>query len=297
MNCFVRKEDIPATLGQFIQSKWQFSNRMVRHLKSHAGCLQVNHRNETVIYELQEGDRVAIQFPPEERGARMIPQQIPFSIVYEDSDILMINKKAGISMSPSATHPSGTLANGIIYYYDKHHLPYTVHFVTRLDRDTSGLVVVAKHRYMHALLSNTLQQGQMNRLYEAIVVGRLEQTSGMINAPIGRKPGSMIERMVDPGGKEAVTHYQVIQQTASYSHVAVQLETGRTHQIRVHFAHLLCPLLGDTLYGTKKTLHTQQALHCSYVSFIHPQTKEMYQFKAPLRVDMDDFVHKQNRFS
>lgn len=283
----VQASDLPCTLGQFIQTTWKFSNRLVRHLKAHEGSLQVNDQHRTVRYKLREGDAVHINFPPEVRGDSLLAEQMSLEIVYEDDHVLIVNKRAGIPVSTSANHPSGTLANGIIYYYEQQQLPYTVHFVTRLDRETSGLVFIAKHRYMHALCNDMLQKNDIRRSYEAIVVGVLPDDAGTIDFPIGRKDGSIIERTVDRSkGKRAMTHYRVCKRTATHSHVQIQLETGRTHQIRVHFSALGYPLLGDTLYGEKTFALGRQALHCSHVSFIHPFLKKTVSVTAPLPDDM-----------
>src|SRR5699024_1685217 len=185
----------------------------------------------------------------EERSAYLAPEDISLSIIYEDDDLLILNKETGLAMSPSANHSAGTLANGIIYYYDVCNLPYTVHFVTRLDRDTSGIVVVAKHRYMHARLHSQLQKGQLKRSYEAIVQGKMTDTSGTIDEPIARKNDSIVQRIVHASGQKAITHYDVLESYELFSHVSVELVTGRTHQIRVHFSHMGHPLVGDSLYG------------------------------------------------
>lgn len=288
MKKIVQVSDLPCTLEQFIQRTWCFSNRLVRHLKAHRGSLRVNDRSRTVRYKLRKGDVVHIHFPPEERSDTLRAEKIPIKVVYEDDHLLMINKPAGLPMSPSPNHPSRTLANGIIYYYDQQSLAYTVHFVTRLDRETSGLVLVAKHRYMHALCNEMLLNNNINRSYEAIVEGIVSPDEGTIDQPIGRKDGSLIERQIDLSrGKRAITHYRVHKRAETRSYVKIQLETGRTHQIRVHFSALGYPLLGDTLYGEQTTDLHRHALHCSRLSFIHPFTKKIISFTVPIPTDMN----------
>lgn len=288
-------KDVPCTLEELLESKWHFSKRLIRKIKTSGDAVTVNNKQVQLIESLTKGDIVQVKFPKEDRGVLMTAEYIPLAIIYEDDDLLIINKQTGIAMSPSTNHSSGTLANGIIYYYDVCDLPYTVHFVTRLDRDTSGIVIVAKHRYMHARLQTDFKKGNIIRLYDAIVGGRLNHSQGTICEPIARKPGSMIERVVDSLGKTAITHYDVIHQTEAYSHVSIQLETGRTHQIRVHFSHIGYPLIGDSLYGGDIKDMKQQALHCSCVSFTHPQTKEKITFQAPLRKELNTFLatHKK----
>lgn len=290
MKVLVTKRDVPCSLEVFLQCKLKFSKRFIRKLKGVQGCLQINGKAARVIDSLAVGDEVYVQFPNEDRSEQMVPENTPLTIVYEDEDLLILNKEEGIAMSPSLQHSSGTLANRIIHYYNLHKLTYTVHFVTRLDRDTSGLVIVAKHRHIHALLSKALENNEIIRTYEAIVTGNPKEPRGIINEPIARNPNSMIERMVDESGQEARTHYTVLKHLTGYSHISARLETGRTHQIRVHFAHIGNPLVGDTLYGGEINGMNEQALHCSMIEFTHPHTHEVLTFQSPLRNEMFQFI-------
>lgn len=292
MKIFVTENDVPCSLEEFLQSKVNFSKRLIRTLKSTQGCLQINGEAARVIDSLFVGDEVYVQFPRENRSEYMIPENRPLDIVYEDEGILILYKEEGIVMSPSIQHPSGTLANRIIHYYNVHKLPYTVHFVTRLDRDTSGLVIVAKHRHMHAVLNKALEKNEITRTYEAVVSGNLKEPIGIINKPIMRKPGSIMERIVDVSGQDARTHYKVLQDLEGYSHISAQLKTGRTHQIRVHFAYIGHPLVGDTLYGSEFHELDKQALHCSAIEFMHPVTDELLTFQSSVRDDMARFIRK-----
>ncbi|WP_255437575.1 RluA family pseudouridine synthase [Thalassobacillus sp. CUG 92003] len=247
-----------------------FSYGLLKKVKS-SGDLTLNEEPVTVRAVLREGDIVTVQFPPEPRGPRLAPEPMNLDIVYEDKDVLVINKPKGVACVPSADHPNGTLANGVIHYYNQKNLAYTVHIVTRLDRDTSGLMLIAKHQYIHSLLARK-QQATINRRYQALVEGMLAEQSDTINAPIARKPGSIIEREVADHGKRAVTHYQVRHEWSDCCLVEVELETGRTHQIRVHMAHIGHPLLGDELYGGPEWEHSGHALECVALSFEHPMT-------------------------
>lgn len=292
MNVIVTERDVPCSLEDFLKFNLQFSKRFIRKLKTTEGCLHVNGASARVIDPLSVGDEVCIEFPSENRSKHIIPENIPLSIVYEDNDLLILDKEEGVTMSPSPQHPSGTLANRIVHYYNLHKLPYTVHFVTRLDRDTSGLVIVAKHRHMHALLNKALENNEIIRTYKAIVYGKLKEPIGIIDKPIAQKPGSMIERIVDVSGQHARTHYTVHQCLVGFSYISVQLETGRTHQIRVHFSHIGHPLVGDTLYGGEIGEMNKQALHCSTIKFIHPQTQESLTFQSPVRKEMSQFIQQ-----
>src|SRR5699024_9898785 len=159
---------------------------------------------------------------------------------------------------PSYLYPSGTVANGLLAHYDKHHLAYTIHIVTRLDKDTSGLMLIAKHQYSHSLLSQMQKKQEIKRYYKALVSGSIKEDKGGIRLPIRRKEGSIIEREVGAGGQHAVTNYHVLKRYENFTYIKVQLETGRTHQIRVHFQALGHPLIGDSLYGGDMDILTRQ---------------------------------------
>lgn len=258
------------------------SRSMVKVLKHEGGQILVDQNEVTVRKILAEDQSVEVVFPPEQRGTFLQPEPISLAIVYEDDHVIVIEKSANMASIPSVHHQTGTVANGLIYHYDKQGLDYTVHIVTRLDRDTSGLMLVAKHRFSHSLLAGV----KIDRTYQAIVEGKLLIDSGTIDAPIARKETSIIERMVTPNGKRALTHYRTLQTTRFGTLVEVVLETGRTHQIRVHFAHLGHPLLGDDLYGGTVDQLSRQALHCTAIRFIHPVTKKSCSFSSKLADDL-----------
>ena len=273
-------------IREFLLQKAFLSNRLLIKAKQAEGAILVNDVKKTVRYQLEAGDELTVIFPPEEVSAYLKAENKPIDIVYEDDALLIVNKPANLPTMPSRTHPSGTLANRIIAYYQKHHLPFTVHVVTRLDKDTSGLVLIAKHQHSHSFLSSMQRNNQIMRFYEAIVHGQMEQVKDVIDAPIGRHPDSIIERVVTESGQEARTFYQVKKKDEYKTFVHVQLETGRTHQIRVHFSHLGHPLLGDTLYGGKQHEIGRQALHCNEIRFTHPFTNEALHFTVPIARDM-----------
>ncbi|WP_010649975.1 RluA family pseudouridine synthase [Oceanobacillus massiliensis] len=207
-------------------------------------------------------------------------------IVYEDEAVIVINKPPGMATMPSPQHFTGTLANGLIAYYRScGRNDSTVHVVTRLDANTSGLVLIAKDRYTHSLFSEAQKAAKINRKYMAVVEG-VPQTKGTIDAPIARKAGSIIEREVNDSGRRAVTHYKKLQELAGHSLVEVELETGRTHQIRVHFSNEGYPLAGDDLYGGTLQLMGRQALHCFDLNFRHPLTKRAIHLQVELPEDM-----------
>ncbi|MEB3749214.1 RluA family pseudouridine synthase [Geobacillus icigianus] len=272
-------------LRQFLQEN-HISRTALTDIKFHGGALLVNGQPVTVRHVLRAGERLSVVFPPERTSDWMEPEAMPLDIVYEDDYVLVVNKPPGLATIPSRHHPGGTLANGILHYYRQQQLESTVHVVTRLDRDTSGLVLVAKHRHVHHLLSALQQKGQVTRTYEAICHGVIIEEEGTIDAPIGRRSDSIIAREVREDGKRAVTHFRVLRRLFGYTHVALRLETGRTHQIRVHMAYLGHPLAGDELYGGSREMIGRQALHSRALSFVHPLEGKLYTFAAPLPDDL-----------
>lgn len=262
------------------------SKRLIIKAKQQNGAILINGEHRTVRYLLQYGDILEVVFPPEEISPYLQPESLALEIVYEDEDVLVVNKESGMPTMPSRIHTSGTLANAILYYYQKQGLPYTVHIVTRLDKDTSGLVLIAKHQYSHSFFSMMQRKNEIQRIYTAIVHGEMKNKQGLIDQPIGRHPSSIIERIVTSDGQEARTFYHVKQKTDTLSFVHVQLETGRTHQIRVHLSSIGHPLVGDDLYGGNREMIKRQALHCSELSFIHPFSQEELTLFARLPDDM-----------
>lgn len=273
-------------IRDYLKKVHSFSKRLIISLKFDGGSITVNGEQKTVRYYLQTEDVLSIKFSPEKIGENLRADDLPLHIIYEDDAILILDKPVGIAVVPSAQNKTGTIANRVLAYYKKHDIPYTIHIVTRLDRDTSGLLLIAKHSYSHSLLAIEQQAGRVSRKYKAIVNGNLEKKQGIINAPIKRKKDSIIERTVDESGKIAITEYEVIKEEIDYSLVNVTLKTGRTHQIRVHFSYIGHPLVGDDLYGGSREVIDRQALHCYELSFRHPYTKKEVSYHLPLPNDM-----------
>lgn len=274
-------------LREYLLERRKISKRALTSIKYKGGKILVNGEEKTVRYILQQGDQIEIIFPPEKRSGWMTPVDIPLSIIYEDEHVLVINKPPKLATIPSRHHPTQTLANGIIHYYDQKGLPYTVHVVTRLDRDTSGLVLIAKQRYSHSILFQDQQEKKIKRSYIAIVEGTLKEKKGVINYPIARASDSILKRMVSEIGQQAITHYQVREETSVASLVDLYLETGRTHQIRVHCEYIGHPLFGDSLYNGNMDFNDRQALHCQSLTFQHPTTREEMHFEIALPDDME----------
>ncbi len=287
----IQAEEEGTLVREFLRSKG-ISKAALTDIKFHGGTIKVNDTVVTVRHVLKEGEDLVIVFPPEERSEDMKPEPIPLTIVYEDEYVLVINKEPYMSTIPSREHPTGSVANALLYHYDRQHLDSTVHIVTRLDRDTSGLLLVAKNRFIHHLLSKQQQEKAIRRTYEALVHGVVEQEEGTIDAPIARKADSIIERVVREDGQRAVTHFRVVERREALTHVSLQLETGRTHQIRVHMAHLGYPLLGDDLYGGTRDEIGRQALHSKTLTFYHPVHEKEYTFTSELPDDMARILQK-----
>ena len=236
------------------------------------------------------GDKLIIDFNYNEDNSNIVPTEMNLDIVYEDEWLLVVNKPSGITIHPSILHFNNSLSNGIRAYFDKIGLKKKIRPVNRLDKDTSGLVIFAKCEYIQECLSLQMQEGILKKEYLCLVSGTINPKSGTINLPIARKEGSIMERCIDEKGKQAITHYKVIKEFKNYSLVECRLETGRTHQIRLHMASIGHPLLGDTLYGTSSSLISRQALHSYKIKFIHPITKKEIELIAKLPQDINTCI-------
>ena len=281
----IKSTDVGKSVKEFLKEQ-MISKTALTDIKFHGGKITVNEHEVNVRYPLQINDVLIITFPEEEPSEGLIPERISLDIVYEDEYVLVINKPQGMNTIPSREHPTGSLANSLIGYFQSIKLQATTHIVTRLDRDTSGLVLVAKHRHVHHLLSQQQKSGLIKRMYVAFAEGVFQTNSGSIEEPIGRSDTSIIEREVRRDGQYALTHYRVIQQFPTFTWLELQLATGRTHQIRVHLSYIGHPLLGDDLYGGRVDLMNRQALHCKQLLFKHPFLNETMQFSSELPDDM-----------
>ncbi len=273
--------------------KQDISKSLLAKIKFAGGDIQVNGIRQNAIYFLEEGDVVTIDIPSEEDlTGSLLPVDAPLSIVYEDEHFMVIEKPHGVASIPSILH-SNTIANFVKAYYLKNNYENKqVHIVTRLDKDTSGLMLFAKHGYAHARLDKQLQAKAIHKRYYALVHGQGELApEGEIIAPIGRPDDSIITRCVTKSGKYAHTSYKVIQSWGHVHLVDIQLHTGRTHQIRVHFAHIGFSLLGDDLYGGSMEFGIErQALHCHRLEFVNPFTNEKMMYESDLTNDFQSVI-------
>lgn len=270
--------------------EWRISKRALTAIKFEGGLLTVNGVERNVRHPLQIGDSVEVKFPPEEKSEGLVVEYGPLRIVYEDEAILVLDKPAYQSTIPSRDHPTRSIANDVCGYFEQQGLASTVHVVTRLDRDTSGLLCIAKHAHIHHLTGLAQRGGEISREYEAIVHGHVAMDQQSIVAPIGRKDTSIIEREVREDGQFAHTDVVVLRrfdmQGEPMTHIRLKLFTGRTHQIRVHMAYFGHSLVGDELYGGRRSSINRQALHCVSLQMLHPLTGEFLRLSSPLMEDM-----------
>lgn len=277
--------DASGLLREALQA-WGISKRTLASVKYGGGQILVNGKEVTVRHPLETGDAVTVVFPLEELGKGLQAENGELTIVYEDDALLIIDKPPLQNTIPSREHPTGSLANLVAGHFERNSVPATLHIATRLDRDTSGLVCIAKNRHIHHMLSIQQQEKKMSRRYEALVHGQLNREKFTITAPIGRKNTSIIEREVRADGQFAETEVRLVRTYSDFSHVELKLNTGRTHQIRVHLAHIGHTLVGDDLYGGTRERISRQALHCRRLDLFHPVTGKALSFESPNREDM-----------
>ena len=276
-------------LLSFLKSM-KFSSQIMTHLKRTENGILLNGAWGRVRDILHTSDALTIQLIEEDSSKNIVPINLPLDIMYEDEDILVINKAAEMPIHPSQGNYDNTLANAVAYYYQQKGESFTYRCINRLDRDTTGLLIIAKHMYSASLLSEMVANREIHREYLAIATGEVPE-SGTIIAPIARVNGSTIERHVDEEqGDYACTHYRRLDFNNGYSLVSLKLETGRTHQIRVHMKHIGHPLPGDFLYNPDYSVIDRQALHSHKLSFNHPITGEYMEFVAELPEDMKSII-------
>lgn len=278
-------------IRDFLKEELSLSTRLIRgaaidkRIKVNGVPVKMNH-------VVSEGDDIEIKLSKEE-SQDFEPEKMDLNIVYEDEDILVLNKEPFMVVHPTKSHLTGTLANGILYYSKETGQNFIVRLVSRLDMNTSGLIIIGKNQYAHMTLSNEMKTDRFQKRYIAIVHGNLKEKQGTINAPIYRPEVDSIKRVVDERGQESITHYKVIESYPNADLVECLLETGRTHQIRVHLNSLGHPIFGDSLYGTEDSEYiSRQALHAYGLDFFSPKTKKELSLRADLPYDMKELIEK-----
>ena len=273
-----------------LKEQFFLSDRLITKLKK-ANKIYLNSLPTYTKKSVTVGDTVSVLIDFEEDNSNIVASNIPLNIIYEDDYLLVLNKPANIAIHPSILHFDNSLSNGVKFYFDKLGLKKKIRIVNRLDRNTSGIVIFAKNEYIQECLIKQMKTNEFKKEYLAIAKGILESKSGTLNFPIARKEGSIIERTVTSDGDSAITHYDVVKEFNNLSLVHIVLETGRTHQIRVHFSHIGHPILGDTLYGSPSELINRQALHSYKLTFIHPVTKKELILESSLPNDIKNIIN------
>lgn len=272
-------------INQILQNELKISSRLLYKLIKNKRTLLNGNICDT-REQANTGDVLIVDFDYEEDNSNIVPTKMNLNIIFEDEWLLIINKPAGIPVHPSILHYSDSLCNGIRFYFDSIGLKKKIRPVNRLDLNTSGLVVFAKCEYIQECLISQMKDNLFKKEYLAFCEGIFENKFGTIDLPISRKDNSIIERCISEDGQPSVTHYEVLKEFDNYSLVKCMLETGRTHQIRVHMSAISHPLIGDSLYGSISDFIDRQALHCYKLQFIHPITKKFMDFCDELPLDL-----------
>jgi 23S rRNA pseudouridine1911/1915/1917 synthase len=296
----VPPEEEGLVLKTILQKRLGLSRKLLSRLKLTEQGITVNGRRQYINVRVKAGDLVEVRMEQEE-SEDILPQNLPFELLHEDEHLLIVNKAAGMIVHPTHGHYVNTLANAVVYYWRQRGESRRFRPVHRLDQETSGVLAIAKNPYAHQQISEKMMAHQVKKEYVALLYGNLEQDRGTVNEPIDRDPEQPHVRIVTPGGYPAVTHFEVMERLPGFTLVRLWLETGRTHQIRVHMKHLGHPLVGDKMYRLDDAFPPlpespglpgmdRQALHASKLGFIHPGTKQWFEITAPLPDDMRRFL-------
>lgn len=284
--------DYEGVISKYLQSRYGYSSRVIKSVKKE-GELLLNGKHTPFVDRCSSGDTLEVLLKKEHMDSE--PQDLPLRILYEDEDILVVDKPPYMVTHPTKSHPDSTLANAVYGYYERCGIDGKLHFVSRLDMDTSGAVIIARNKFIHHLMQNMDEFRPFDKYYEAIIKGHLPESRGVIDVPIMRSQEG-IRRIIDDEGKECLTEYEVLETFSEHSLVRLKLLTGRTHQIRVHMQSMGTPILSDVLYGDgTDPLIGRQALHACSVSFMHPVERKVMHFEAELPEDMKkvlDFLEK-----
>ena len=290
----VNKNDENKTINEILLTNFNLSTRLLTKLIKNKN-IYINGNIIDTRNTVTSDDIILLDFNYKEDNSNIVPTKMNLDIIYEDEWLLVVNKPAGIPIHPSRLHYEDSLSNGIKYYFDSINLKKKIRPVNRLDLNTSGLVIFAKCEYIQEEFSKQMADDIFKKEYLCIVEGLLQKKKDIINLPIARKQGSIIERCINETGQKSITHYDVLQEFDNYSLVHCILETGRTHQIRVHMKAINNPIVGDSLYSTPSHLINRQALHSYKIECIHPVTKEFLSFIAKLPEDMENFINQKSK--
>ncbi len=289
----ILENDEYQTILDVLKNQFHISNRLFNKIKKEP-CIFRNQEIATPKDNIFPADLVEVVLDFEEENDNIASTFMDLSILYEDDSLLVVNKPAGIPVHPSFSHYTNSLSNGVKCYFEAKNIHKKIRPVNRLDRNTSGIVVFAKNEYIQECLVEQMRSKVFQKEYVGLCEGIFEEKQGVLTGRIARKKDSIIERQIDPNGETAITHYQVLNETADFSTVRFLLETGRTHQIRVHCQSIGHPILGDDLYGSTSSFIDRQALHAFRIRFEHPILRRSLAFEAPLPEDMSHLVYQNN---
>lgn len=288
----ITQENAGARVDTLLRKHLRLSGTVIRRVKWLEDGILVDGARVNTRFVPEPGQVLSVRLSDPERLSGVAAAPGALDIVYEDRDIIVLNKASGVSVHPGPGHHDDTLGNFLVHYYEKTEQLADFHPVHRLDRGTSGLLVAAKHPYAQERLKQQLHTPDFRRVYLAVCEGVPQPENGMVDAPLGPVEGSLVAQQVRPDGKPARTHYQTIRSATGRTLLRLELETGRTHQIRVHMAHIGHPLVGDFLYGTEDhSLIARTALHSHRLRFCHPVTGQEMQFELPLPADMERLLN------
>lgn len=276
-------------IREYLKKNLDISSRFIKKA-SLDKKISVNGNVVKMNYMIENGDRIEIDLSRDE-SQNIVPEKIDLSIVYEDDDVIVVNKPHGMIVHPTKSYQSGTLANGLLYYFKEKGDNCIVRLVNRLDMDTSGLVLIAKNQFAHMALSRDMKLESFKKGYKAVIMGNMDEESGTIDLPIYKSEDG-IRRIIDEKGQRSITHYSVERHFKNADLVKLNLETGRTHQIRVHLSSIGHPIYGDTLYGGDSELMSRQALHAYSLQFPHPRDGRIIKLEIDIPEDIKNLIHK-----
>lgn len=279
-------------IKEIIYGRLRLSRGLLRRMRN-GGQVCLNGRRAHITQRVKTGDKIEIYFA--DSATDLVPEPMELDIVYEDDSLLAVNKAPNIPVHPTGGYPSGTLANGIAHLWQQRGLKRKIRLLHRLDRETSGVILIAKEPYAYHQLVRQLRSRRLKRKYLAVIKGKLNDKQGIIDQPIGMSSQADhgLKRTVTDSGRPACSHYRVIQEYASVSLVELELVTGRTHQLRVHLSWMGNPIVGDEMYGQASSMINRQALHAWSLDFIHPRTEQPVQIRIPLPGDMKSILNHQ----
>ena len=285
----ITEKDAGKTVGVFLSER-EYTPTCIKFLKKAENLITVNGKWEFVNKVLQENDILETVFLDDENSENTPSVEMPLDIVYEDEDVLVLNKPPKLPIHPTKGYEYHSLANGVVHYYEKQGIPFVFRSINRIDKDTTGLVIVAKNMLSGSILGEAMRNREIRRTYLAVTEGELPER-GTIDLPIGRREGSAVERCIDENGAKAVTHYERLHYANGHSLAQIRLETGRTHQIRLHMRAIGHPLPADVLYNQNFTVIERHALHSWKLEFPHPITKEILCFEQEMPEDMKKILN------